>query len=122
MPHRPIPPQYLLDSVEAKRGLADHAWFVANVLDKRAAALRPAAQAARVRYAIETQLWQPRARLGMFGWAADRLSSLWGELVSRRHRSTVAGLGSARPLSPAIGGVASVEGIHQRGNANNEGG
>ncbi|HKS51154.1 MAG TPA: hypothetical protein VJS67_04735 [Pseudonocardiaceae bacterium] len=73
------PAQYLLDNVEAACGLQDYSWFVANVLGNRAAAVRPASQAAGIRSAIETQLWQASRTPGMYGWAADQLSPSWAK-------------------------------------------
>jgi hypothetical protein len=71
------PAQYLLDNVEAQRGLQDYVWVVANVLGDSAAAIRPAVQAAIIRYAIEIRLWQASRTPGMYGWAADQLSPSW---------------------------------------------
>jgi len=71
------PAQYLLDNVEAQSGLQDYAWFLAHVLGDRAAATRRAGQAALIRHAIETQLWRASRTPGMYGWAADQLSSSW---------------------------------------------
>ncbi|MBV8997340.1 MAG: hypothetical protein JO287_27420 [Pseudonocardiales bacterium] len=71
------PAQYLMDNVEAQRGLQDYAWFVANVLGDQAAALVPAVQAASIRSMIALRLWQLSRTPGMYGWAADQLSPSW---------------------------------------------
>lgn len=71
------PAQYLMDNVEAERGLQDYAWFLAHVLGDQATSAHRANQAALIRHAIETQLWNASRSGGMYGWAADQLSPSW---------------------------------------------
>jgi hypothetical protein len=68
------PAEYLMDNVEAQRGIADYAWLLQEVLGDPAAGQRRAAQAAGIRDAIEARLWQGSRTAGMYGWAADQLS------------------------------------------------
>lgn len=69
--------EYLLDNVEAQRGIEDYSWLLRTVLDDRPAADLRAAEAAAVREAIESVLWAGSRTPGMYGWAADRLEPTW---------------------------------------------
>ncbi len=71
------PAEYLMDNVEARRGLEDYAGLLRTVLDDPAAAERRAAEAARIADAIEAHLWAASRTGGMYGWAADELDPSW---------------------------------------------
>lgn len=73
------PAQYLLDNVEAQRGLQDYAWLLGNVLGNQPAATRRASDATLIRQSIETRLWEVSHTPGMYGWAADQLSPSWAK-------------------------------------------
>jgi hypothetical protein len=71
------PAQYLLDNVEAARGLADYAWLLGTVLADPAAAAQRQGEAAALQAAVESALWRGSRTSGMYGWAADRLHPSW---------------------------------------------
>lgn len=71
------PAEYLMDNVEARRGLEDYAGLLRTVLDDPAAAERRAAEADRIADAIEAHLWTASRTGGMYGWAADQLDPSW---------------------------------------------
>jgi Pentapeptide repeats (8 copies) len=68
------PAEYLMDNVEAQRGIEDYAWLLHAVLGDPAAAQVRYAEAGRIRDAIEARLW---LAAGMYGWAADQLNPSW---------------------------------------------
>ena len=71
------PAEYLMDNVEAKRGIEDYAGLLRSVLDDPAGAERRTAEAARMSAAIEARLWVASRTGGMYGWAGDRLDPSW---------------------------------------------
>ena len=71
------PAEYLMDNVEAQRGIDDYGWLLRAVLDDPGAAQRRSAEAARIRGAIEARLWLAGRTPGMYRWAADRLDPSW---------------------------------------------
>lgn len=71
------PAEFLMDNVEAHRGLADYAWLLGSVLGDPAGAQRRTDEAAAVARAIEARLWEDSTAPGMYGWAADQLSPSW---------------------------------------------
>jgi hypothetical protein len=71
------PAEYLLDNVEAARGLADYGWLLDAVLADPVGAGQRSAAAAAIRAAIESVLWERSRTPGMYGWAADRLGPSW---------------------------------------------
>lgn len=73
------PAEYLMDNVEAHRGLADYAWLLGAVLDDPAGAQRRTDEAAAVARAIEARLWEDSTTPGMYGWAADELAPSWDD-------------------------------------------
>lgn len=71
------PAEYLMDNVEAQRGIEDYGWLLRTVLDDPAGAQRRFAEAAAIRAAIETHLWAASRTPGMYAFAADRPSPSW---------------------------------------------
>ncbi|GEL25630.1 hypothetical protein PSU4_45840 [Pseudonocardia sulfidoxydans NBRC 16205] len=69
--------EYLLDNVEAQRGLADYAWLLDTVFGDPAAASARAAEAAAMRDAVERVLWTGSHSPGLYAVAADRLDPSW---------------------------------------------
>ncbi len=69
--------EYLMDNVEAQRGIADYGWLLQAVLAEPAAAQRRFAEAGRMRDAIEARLWLAGRAGGMYGWATDQLTPSW---------------------------------------------
>lgn len=69
--------EYLMDNVEAQRGLADYAWLLRAVLGDPVGARQRAAEAAAIGRAVERTLWRDSRTPGMYGWAADRRTPSW---------------------------------------------
>lgn len=69
--------EFLLDNVEAARGLDDYAWLLGSALGEPERSARRAREAADVHAAIETRLWTGSRTPGMYGWAADQLEPSW---------------------------------------------
>ncbi len=74
---REHPAEYLMDNVEAARGLADYARLLGAVLDDPVGR-RPDRRGRRDPVRRGGRALDGSARPGMYGWAADRLSPSWG--------------------------------------------